>query len=123
MKKVLFILLLCFFMIGAKAQLANTKWAMNIKINDNDVPTIFAFCKDTLVVTVEGDGSLIEKMTYTVKDGAFTIKKTEGQSDCDESAAGTYKFEIKDGAMVLTMVSDDCIGRIDVLDKAKLVKK
>ena len=123
MKKIFFALFTFLLAAGAHAQLAHTKWALTIRINDNDVPTICTFGKDTLAVTAEGDGSLIEKMVYTAKEGVLTINKTEGQSDCDMSATGTYKFDIKDNALVLTLVKDDCSGRAEVLDKSKWAKK
>lgn len=122
MKKMFFVLLVSLITAGAHAQLAGTKWGLTIHMNDNDVPTICTFSKDTLKVNAEGDGSLIETMTYTEKDGVLTIIKTEGQSDCGDGP-GSYKFEIKDNTMVLTLVKDDCEGRGGVLDKSKWVKK
>jgi len=122
MKKMIFLLVILFIAAGANAQLANTKWGFTLKMNDNDVASLCAFSKDTLTVTAEGDGSLIEKMVFTDKDGVLTIKKVEGQSECNDEA-GSYKYEIKDNTLTLTLVTDGCSGRGEILDKAKWVKK
>jgi len=52
----------------------------------------------------------------------LTIKKINGQSDCDASVLGKYKFDIKGKDMYVTLVSDDCNDRSSVLDKATFVK-
>lgn len=122
MKKMLFSLVVLFVAAGANAQLANTKWGFTLKMDNNDVPSICTFSKDTLTVTAEGDGSLIERMVFTDKNGVLTIKKTDGQSDCNDET-GTYKYEIKDNTITLTLVSDGCSGRGEILDRVKWVKK
>jgi hypothetical protein len=61
-------------------------------------------------------------MTYTVEGNVFTIIKISGQSDCDGSAPGKYKFEIKGNEMYITLVSDACSDRATVLDKTTFIK-
>ncbi len=121
MKKIIFILLVSVASVSAHSQLANTKWKDTLKL-ENPMEAEFDFAKDTLTVTATADGSLVETMTYTVKDNVFTITKVSGQSDCDGTTTGKYKFEIKGNEMYITMVSDDCNDRATVLDKNKFVK-
>lgn len=115
MKKLLFILLVSALSATAHAQLANTKWKVTLKL-DNPMDAIFEFGKDTLTVTAAADGSTIETMVYSVKDNILTIQKTSGQSDCETSTIGKYKFEKKGTSLLVTVVSDDCTDRGPVLD-------
>ncbi len=121
MKKLLFILLVSFVSVAVHAQLADTKWKLTLKL-DNPLDAVFTFGKDTLNVTAAADGSLVETMTYTVKDNILTIQKVSGQSDCEGSSIGKYKFEKKDNTLVVTLVSDDCADRSGVLDNTTWVK-
>jgi len=121
MKKIIFLLVISIASISVHAQLTDTKWKDTLKL-DNPLEVFFSFAKDTLIVTAVADGSLIETMTYTVKDNVFTIQKVSGQSDCDSSSLGKYKFEINGDDMYVTLVSDDCTDRSSVLDKTKFVR-
>ncbi|HWB28491.1 MAG TPA: hypothetical protein VG738_23625 [Chitinophagaceae bacterium] len=122
MKKIFFALLVTLLAAGAHAQLANTKWKTTLKL-DNPLDVVFEFGKDTLNVNAVADGSLVETMVYSVKDSVLTIQKTSGQSDCDGSTIGKYKFEMKDSNTILiTLVSDDCTDRSQVLDGETWVK-
>jgi hypothetical protein len=55
-------------------------------------------------------------MTYHINGNAFTIKKIAGQSDCDNTTAGKYGFEIKGGKMLIKLISDACDDRSSALD-------
>jgi hypothetical protein len=121
MKKLALIALVSIFCATAHAQLAGTKWRDTLKV-DNPIVAIFDFGKDTLTVTAAEDGSLIEVMTYNVHEGAFTIVKVSGQSDCDNATPGKYHFEMKNGGMFVTLVQDACTDRAAVLDKTQFVK-
>ena len=121
MKKLFLSIFVLVASVTVKAQLANTRWKDTLKL-DNPTEVIFDFGEDTLVVTAVADGSLIETMTYTVEGSVFTIKKINGQSDCDASVLGKYKFDIKGKDMYVTLVSDDCNDRSSVLDKTTFVK-
>ena len=122
MKKIFFVLFASLVMAGANAQLANTKWKITIKMDDNDAAATCSFGTDTLNVTLDSDGQLLETLLFTVQGDVFTIKKISGQSDCDDQV-GKYKFEIKDGVMSINLVSDDCQGRAEAIDKTKWIKK
>lgn len=121
MKKLFFVIAVLFASVTVKAQLAHTKWKDTLKL-DNPIEVIFAFAKDTVVVTTVADGSLVETMTYKVEGSVFTIKKINGQSDCDATTLGKYKFAIKGKQMLVTLVSDACTDRSSVLDKTTLVR-
>jgi hypothetical protein len=118
MKKIVFLVLVSFATVSLHAQLAKTKWKGTLQL-DNPVDVVFDFGKDSLTVyTVENNAGL-ETMVFTDKDAVLSIKKVYGQSDCDVAVTGKYKYEIKDTEMVLTLISDDCPNRSNVLDKTK----
>lgn len=118
MKKSLIFLLAAFASVTLNAQLKNTKWKGTIQ-TDNKIDVVFDYRSDTLEVSNTGDGSNIETMTYTVKDGVITLKKVYGQSSCDATSTGKYKFEIKDDVLFLTQISDTCNDRTSALSDSK----
>jgi hypothetical protein len=121
MKKIITAALLLFAAIHTHAQLTNTKWKGTLKI-DEDVPAIFDFGKDTLKLTRFANNAPIENMTYSITDSTLTLKKTEGQSDCDNDVIGKYKFLIKGDALSLKLLSDACEDRSSVLDNTTYSK-
>ena len=121
MKKALFFLLVAFASVTVRAQLKNTKWKGTIQ-TDNTIDVVFNYKSDTLEVSSAGDGSNIETMTYTVKDGVMSLRKVYGQSSCDATSTGKYKFEIKEGVLFLTQVSDVCNDRTSALSNSKWTK-
>ena len=122
MKKIFFILFASLLVTGVKAQLANTKWKTTLKL-DNPLDVVFEFGKDTLNVIQVSDGSPVETMVYSFKEGVLTIQKTSGQSDCDGSTQGKYKLQMKDSKTItVTLVSDGCGDRSGVLDGETWVK-
>ena len=121
MKKIIIFLMFVFAAFNAHAQLANTKWKTTLKI-DEEVPTLFDFGKDTLKLTRSANGAGIENMTYTISDSTLTLKKTEGQSDCDNDVVGKYTFSIKGDQLSFKLLSDACYDRSSVLDNANCVK-
>jgi hypothetical protein len=118
MKKSIFILLVVFTSTSVHAQLKNTKWKGTIQA-DNTLNVVFDYRSDTLEVTNSDDGSNIETMTYTVKDTVLTLRKISGQSSCDTEGTGKYRFEIKDDALHLTQISDNCNDRTSALSNSK----
>jgi hypothetical protein len=121
MKKSLFCLVLVTLVGGSiKAQLANTKWKGVLKLDD-PVNVAFEFGKDTLTVINLDENSILETMVYTVTNSTFTLRKISGQSDCDSSTPGKYKYEIKDSALTMTLVEDACEDR-GVLNNLQLSK-
>ncbi len=103
------------------AQLKNTKWQGTIQ-RDNKINVVFDYRKDTLDVSNSEDGSNIETMTYAIKDNVLTLQKIYGQSECDGTGTGKYKFEIKDDLLYFTLVSDACNDRSSALNNSKWSK-
>ena len=121
MKKIIILALVLFVTISTHAQLANTQWKGTLKI-DEDVPAIFDFGKDTLKLTRFTNNMPIENMLYSVIDSTITLRKTEGQSDCDNEVVGKYKFSIRGDALSLQLLSDACDDRSSVLNNISLAK-
>lgn len=61
-------------------------------------------------------------MTYKQNDTTFTLKKIEGQSDCDNDVLGIYRFRVKDNQLSVQMLSDDCGDRAAVLQNTEWKK-
>lgn len=121
MKQIIFIFLVTLVSITASAQLKNTEWKGTIH-SDNDIDVLFDYGSDTLYVINVADSSSLETLTYTVKDGVITFQKIKGQSGCDTAGKGTYKFEIKENVMYVTLVSDTCDDRSSAMKDSKWVK-
>jgi len=119
MKKLyLFALLLLLTVFSSYAQIQNTIWKGTLKI-DNSPEALFDFGKDTLKVRAYQNNMVIETMTYAYTDTSFTVKKVEGQSDCDNTVLGKYKFTIKGDELTLKAVKDDCDDRSSALNDTK----
>ncbi len=120
MKRTAFLIALAFLSISSHAQLVKTKWKVTLQL-ENTTDVFFDFGRDSLKVFVVADSSLLETSLFTEKAGEMTILKVNGISNC-EGVTGTYKFEIKGDQMVLTLISDQCSDRAEVLDKAVLTR-
>lgn len=119
MKKVVVLIIICFITISVNAQLANTKWKGTLNI-EGGMETLFNFSSDTLIVLNASSNETIETMIYVVKDSIVTLQKLYGNSECDATTIGTYKFEIKNDAMILSLVSDGCNDRSGAIGTMKL---
>jgi len=115
MKKTGLLILLAFFSFSLHAQLSQTKWKTTLQL-ENATEVYFDFSRDSLKVFVVADSSLLESNIYTAKEGELSILKVSGISNC-EGITGKYKFEIKNDQMVLTLMSDPCTDRAEVLEK------
>ena len=113
-------MLLISFTISASifAQLENTKWKATVTI-DGPTNVLFSFKKTTVDLYRISDNSLIESMTYTNNDTSFTLTKVDGQSDCNNSTPGLYRFVKLPGAMLIKTIADNCDDRSTVLDKTE----
>ncbi|MEP7319749.1 MAG: hypothetical protein ABI921_13435 [Panacibacter sp.] len=120
MKKFILTLLVICCSVAVQAQLTNTKWKATLQL-DSEVETVFSFVTDTLNVTVAEDNSLLESMSYTIKDSVLTLVKINGQSTCNDFA-GRYSFVLENNEITLTLIEDECDDRAAVLDKLKLTK-
>jgi len=118
MKKLTIILFLSLVSFTLLAQLSHSSWQGTVR-GDNPRNAILNFRKDTLLLFAVSDSSLIESMTYSIKDMVLTLQKIEGQSDCDNSTIGKYKLSINGGTLIVKMISDPCADRSTALDSTK----
>ncbi len=121
MKRIIFIFLVTSTSVTVQAQLKNTKWKGTLNL-ENKIDVVFDYRNDTLEVINVRDSSSIEIMTYTIQNNIFSLQKISGQSDCDNTVIGKYKFEINNDTLSITLVSDDCNDRYPVLDNSKWIK-
>ena len=121
MKKITFFLLVSILSCSIRAQLSNTRWKGTIK-GDNPRNVILDFKKEGVSVYTVSDSEMVETMTYTMNDTSFTLKKIEGQSDCDNNTLGTYRFRKSKDSMFVKMISDACDDRSSALNETKWIK-
>lgn len=110
MKHLFTFLLLCGFALASQAQLTDTKWKNFMNIPD-PIESILHFKKDTLLLLVVADGSLVETMNYSINKDTLKITKLTGMSPCTDGITGLYRFEIKDDKLTIVPLSDDCSER------------
>jgi hypothetical protein len=122
MKKIFALFLILFIALGVNAQLSNTKWRGTLHLDD-PIDVIFSFKTDTLEALNAEDNSSIETMKFSVNDSVLVIQKLFGQSQCDNSATGKYKFEINGNEMTWKVISDDCDERSQVIGSMKLSRE
>ncbi|HTQ64338.1 MAG TPA: DUF3471 domain-containing protein [Puia sp.] len=121
MKKIIFFSSVCILSFSVQAQLKNTRWKGTIK-GDNPRNVILDFKNDGVSVYTVSDSEVVETMTYTMNDTSFTLKKIEGQSDCDNNTLGKYRFRKKKDSMFIKMISDACDDRSSALTETKWIK-
>jgi hypothetical protein len=121
MKKVILIILVTITSTSIFAQLKNTRWKGTIK-GDNPRNVILDFKKDTAILYTISDSTIVERMTYTMNENSFTVKKIDGQSDCDNTTPGKYSFVIKNNNMLIKLINDACYDRSSALDTTKWTK-
>ncbi len=120
MKRTGFLIVLAILSFSSYAQLSKTKWKTTLQL-ENITDVYFDFGRDSLKVFAVADSSLLETSIYKEKDKELSILKVKGISTC-EGITGIYKFEIKNDQMVLTLISDQCSDRSEVLDKLVLTR-
>jgi hypothetical protein len=121
MKKLLLILLVSFMSVSLQAQLSNTRWKGRLK-GDYPRSVILDFKTNNFNIYMISDSSMVERMTYTITGNELTVKKVDGQSDCDNTVTGKYQFRIKKDSMVISKLSDECYDRSSAFDQTKWVK-
>jgi len=97
------------------AQLKSTKWQGAIK-GDNPRSALLDFKRDTLVLYSGTGTEKIETMIYEIKGQVLTLRKIDGQSDCDNATPGIYQFVIKGDKIVFKLGNDPCYDRSSALD-------
>lgn len=121
-KNLTFSVLLLITVSTVNAQLTDTKWKNFVNIPD-PVESFMHFKKDTALLTVAADGSLVETMTYTVNKDTLRLTKLSGLSPCDDTVTGLYRIEIKDDKLTITPISDDCEGRANAFKPEAWIKE
>ncbi len=108
------ILLVCFLLLAiiltVNAQLTDTKWKNLMNIPD-PYETFLQFKKDTVMINLVSDGTLIETMNFKVSKDTLRITKLSGMSPCTEDIIGVYRFEIKEEKLTITAIRDNCPER------------
>ena len=122
MKKISLFIIMAFACVYANAQFVGSKWKATLQF-DSPTDVIFDFKTDTVEAIAAADNSSIEIMHYTIQDTVLTLLKISGQSQCDDTVTGKYKFEMKDGGVILTMIEDACNDRAYALDNSKWMKQ
>jgi Domain of unknown function (DUF3471) len=118
MKKIACIAWLGLISHVASAQLVHTKWHGTLRL-DNPANVILDFGKDTLVLYTVADSTVVETMLYSARDSVLSLKKIDGQSDCDGSTTGIYHFFQNKDFLFLRLASDSCLDRSSVLDTTR----
>lgn len=121
MKKIYSTIFTAFFFSVTFAQLENSRWKTVIRAPEPRA-VIIDFKKDSVSVYTVSDSSIIETMTYKKDGRSFTLLKIDGQSDCDNSVAGKYNFDIKNDSLFFKLVKDDCEDRSSVLQDSRWSK-
>jgi hypothetical protein len=117
MKKSILLTAVVFFtLLGAKAQLANTKWQGSIKIPMQDgvmtpFATVWEFKQDTIIVTYAMGKLPTDVMSYTEDKGVISIRKVSGGVPCDNDAVGKFSYEIKNSQLFIHKLEDACDAR------------
>lgn len=91
------------------AQLTDTKWKNFMNIPDS-YETIMHFKKDTAILILAADGSIVETMIYSVSKDTLRLTKVSGLSPCNDNA-GLYRIQIRDDKLTIAPISDDCNDR------------
>ena len=121
MKKIILISAAVLAYASIHAQLTNTRWKGLLK-GDNPRNAILDFRKDAFNVYTVADSEMVERMTYTISDNTITLKKIDGQSDCDNTVPGKYKFEMKEGKLNIKLAADECSDRSSAFDATVWMK-
>ncbi|MFM9908706.1 MAG: hypothetical protein ACKVOW_05140 [Chitinophagaceae bacterium] len=111
MKKILSLLLISVSIVFVgNAQLTDSKWRSTMNI-PQPVETFLHFKKDTLLLSVVADGSLVETMVFSISKDTLKLTKVSGMSPCQDNIIGLYRFEMKEDKLTITPLSDDCPER------------
>jgi hypothetical protein len=115
MKKILLFIFPLFFQLTTSAQLANTRWVGTIK-GDNPRKVYFNFNEGGFSVYTVSDSSLVEMMVYTTENNQLTVKKVDGQSDCDNGSTAKYSFKATKDSLFIKKIEDVCDDRSSAVD-------
>jgi hypothetical protein len=123
MKKILFLVFIFALSFSiADAQLTDTKWKNFMNIPD-PLESFMHFKKDTVLLSIAADGTLVESMTYTVNKDTLRLTKISGMSPCGDNVTGLYRIEMKDDKLIITPISDDCADRANAFKPEAWVRE
>ena len=123
MKKIIGVSLLAVLLAsGVFAQLTDTKWKSTMNIPD-PMETFLQFKKDTVLLSVVADGTLVETMTYSISNDTLRLTKISGMSPCSDNIIGLYRFELKEDKLTITPISDDCSERSNAFKPEAWIKE
>jgi hypothetical protein len=121
-KNIVFSFLFILFVSAATAQLADTKWKNFMNIPE-PTESFMHFKKDTVLLSVAADGTLVETMTYTINKDTLRLTKISGMSPCGDNVIGLYRIEIKEGKLTIIPISDDCADRANAFKPEAWIKE
>jgi len=116
MKRVVIVIFFCCAAFCLHAQLTGTKWKTGINTGGGVTNVIWEFSKDACSIYTVADSTIIETMLYVISDSIITLHKIDGQSDCETTTPGVYKFAVKENTFALHLVKDDCDDRSSTVD-------
>ena len=82
---------------------------------------VFIFSADSLnVLTTENYN--LETLKYTVIDSVLMLQTLHGQTRCDTGTTGGYMYKVNATGLLLTLISDNCNERSQVLNNLIFTK-
>jgi hypothetical protein len=121
MKKIILMALFCCAFSLAKAQFANTKWNGMLMVPEQ-ISVILDFKKDTLIISSDESGEVLETMSYSIKADTLVLKKVSGGSPCPEGSFGKVKFNMANNKLSILSVVDSCQMRAAAWTKEPFTK-
>jgi hypothetical protein len=107
----------CFSLLTAHAQLANTKWTGMVRIPTDSTGTLrpygvtWIFTSDTASMIYDIPEMGTEVMTYKTAKDKIMFKKVSGGVPCDTIAVLACSYAIKNDQLSLSRISDQCKPR------------
>jgi hypothetical protein len=102
--KLLLFAAIFFIKPAANETLNNTKWTGSFNV-PAPAGGELEFRNDSVWLSVGGD--VIETMSYKEKGDTLLLQKFYGPSPCS-SEIGTYKYQLKEGMLLLSPIADEC---------------
>jgi hypothetical protein len=121
-KNITFTFVLILLVSAVNAQLTDTKWKNLMNIPD-PTESIMHFKKDTVLLSIAVDGTLVETMIYTINKDTLRLTKISGMSPCGDNVIGLYRIEIKDDKLTIIPISDDCSDRANAFKPEAWVRE
>lgn len=114
-----------------QAQLQDSSWKGVFFVPD-PAECVFEFKKDTVnlrfadnyVLNDVNNSKILEQSLFKIQNDTLILQKLSGESPCNPNLLGKYQYAIKDEKLFLTVIWDDCRGRVmafpgEALDRIK----